>query len=345
MSVHRIRAAAATRRAAAALAIALLAGTLGIAPASAAELDFGAVNVGGSIVRQRTLPLTYALSQIPGGTVLYAGGNATIDFALASSGLSVPLTAGALYAKVGEVTATYHLILAPQAGTDFMVQNGDCGTTTVSCIATVTFEPAASGLRTDTIGATILDLQVTGGGTFASLIGFLAPFIATSVQGQLAVQVSGVGIAAGEPGTVAATVDVLDAAACLEISTSAIDFGILQLGTVDAPAAPSIGVTNCAQVPGEYFVRGTHANGPGADWSLVETGSCATSSMGLDAFRLRLAGAGTPVELSTVNRPLGTLAAGGASNNTARMDMACAGSAGGGTAMSFQLIFLATTEG
>jgi hypothetical protein len=318
----------------------------GSVPVSATSIDFNTISIGGSISREQALPLGWVLSETPPETVLYAGGDANMNFVLALNGLSVPLTAGALYATVGEMTATYHLSLSATPGSDYTVDNGLCATATVTCTATVTFAPTASGLRTATVAASISDLLITGGGSFESMIQFLAPFLESSVESALAVTVSGVGVdtAHGEPGTVAASIEVPSSAACLEISTATVDFGRLPLGALDQPGSPAVGVTNCSGIGATIYARGTNATDGTATWSLVDSGASCADFLGLDAYHLRLAGTAT-VGLSTDNKSLGTFPGATGADQTARLDMACPGSSGAGSVMSLQLIFLATTEG
>lgn len=330
---------------AATLGAAVLA-TTGIVPVSAASIDFNTISIGASTSRQQVLPLGWVLSETPPETVLYAGGDANLNFVLSLNGLSVPLTAGALYAQIGEMTATYHLTLSTTPGSDFSVDSGLCPTATVTCTATVTFTPTASGLRTATVSPSIFDLQVTGGGSYASLIGFLTPFLEPTVEDALAVQVAGVGIdtAHGEPGTVSASVDIPSSAACLEVSTSGVDFGTLPLGAVDVAGSPMVRVTNCSGIGATIYARGTDASSANALWSLTDaTASCA-DSLGLDAYRVRVEGTAS-TQLSTDYKSLGAFPGTTGVDQTARLDMACPGSTGAGSVMSLQLIFLATTEG
>jgi hypothetical protein len=334
------------RRALAATLGAALLSTVGTVPVMAATIEFNPISIGGSISRQQTLPLAWVLSQIPPGTVLYAGGDPNLDFALAVNGLGVPLTAGALYARIGELTAHYHLTLIPTAGPDFVVDNGNCATATLTCTATVTFAPLAGGLRTGTISVSLSDVQLTGGGSFATLIQFLAPFLESSVEDALAVSVSGIGIdtAHGGPGSVSASVDIPSSAACLEVSTSGVDFGTLPLGAVDAAGSPVVRVTNCSGIGATIYARGTNASDGTATWTLTDSGASCADSLGLDAYHVRLAGTST-IGLSTDNKSLGNFSGATGADHTARLDMACPGSSGAGSVMSLQLIFLATTEG
>ena len=333
------------RALAATLGAALLATTVSV-PVSAATIEFNPISIGGSISRQQVLPLGWALSETPPETVLYAGGDPTIDFALAVNGLSVPLTAGALYAKVGEMTATFHLTLSATPGSDFTVDSGLCPSATVTCTATVTFAPTGSGLRTATVSVSISDLLITGGGSFASMIQLISPFLVSSVESALAVSVSGIGIdtAHGEPGSVTASVEVPSSAACLEVSTSGVDFGTLPLGAVDAAGSPVVRVTNCSGIGATIYARGTDASSGDATWSLTDSGASCADSLGLDAYRLRVVASGS-VQLSTDYKSLGAFPGATGADQTARLDMACPGSSGAGSVMSLQLIFLATTEG
>jgi hypothetical protein len=104
---------------------------------------------------------------------------------------------------------------------------------------------------------------------------------------------------------------------------------------------PVIGVTNCSGNPGTIYASGTNATGPSAVWSLVDSPATCADTLGIDAYRLRLADTAT-VDLSTENKSLGTFGSGATTNQTARVDAACPGSTGGGTTMTFQILFLAT---
>ena len=120
--------------------------------AAATSLSFGTVSVGATKTLSATIPLEASLSDLPSSTVLYAGGNPTTDLALQLAGLPVPLTAGALLAVTGDVTATYHLSGQLATGTDFDIDAPTCATGTVSCSASIGFTPTAVGARTDTLG-------------------------------------------------------------------------------------------------------------------------------------------------------------------------------------------------
>jgi hypothetical protein len=325
---------------------AVLVSAAGTVPVAAATLQFPALSIGGSSTLQQVMPLGFVLSETPPETVLYAGGDATVNFVLSLNGLSVPLTAGALYAAAGEITATYHLTMSAPAGSDFAVDNGTCATGAVSCTIDVTFAPTASGLRSATITASMSDRVVTGGGSLASMIQTFAPFLETSVEDALAIAVSGIGIdtAHGEPGSVSASVEVPSSAACLEISTQGVDFGTLPLGAVDAAGSPEVRVTNCSGIGATIYARGTDATSADGSWDLIDAAVSCADSLGQDSYRLRLVGSES-VQLSTDNKALGTYPGATGADHTPRVDTACPGSSGAGSTMSLQLIFLATTEG
>jgi hypothetical protein len=149
-------------------------------------------------------------------------------------------------------------------------------------------------------------------------------------------------------GTVDATVTMASSAVCLELSTTAIDFGTRQFGEVGVPASPLIGVTNCSGIGEVILGRGTDATGPGgAAWSLATFGACQTGVLGTDAFRLRLESQAVPdvfVDLGTVNATLQALGAGATAAHEAQIDTPCPGSTGAGEVMSMQIVFTAIEE-
>jgi hypothetical protein len=70
-----------------------------------------------------------------------------------------------------------------------------------------------------------------------------------------------------------AVVTMAASAVCLELSTTAIDFGLRRFGEVNVPATPFIGITNCGGIGEAILARGSDATGPGASaWSLVDAG-------------------------------------------------------------------------
>ena len=151
-------------------------------------------------------------------------------------------------------------------------------------------------------------------------------------------------VAAADGGTVDAQVTVQAAAACLQLSTSAISFGTLALGAEHASATPSITVTNCADADESVMASGTDATGTNAAWTLVDSAATCADTLGTDNYHLELlaSGAPTPISLGTTNKDLGTLVAGTGAAQTARISTACPGSSGAGTSMSMQISFLAT---
>jgi hypothetical protein len=322
------------------LVILSMAGT-GVASA-AIPLDFGTVSVGAVKSLEMAVPLEASLSDLPPETILYAGGNASIDFALALAGLSVPLTAGALYSVTGEVTATYHLSGGLAVGTDFSLEAAGCATGTGSCTATVTFSPTAVGLRTDTLNWSSLDIVVTGGGSFGSMIQLMASLLADSFEDQLTIDLSGIGVPS--TGTVAAQVAIAASAACVELSTAAIDFGNLSLGAEDASATPTITITNCSGVDETLFASGTDATGTSSYWSLVDSPATCADTLGVDNYRMSLATPSLPLplSLSTSNKTVQPLSPAQAVDHTARIYTACPGSTGAGRVMTMFINYLVT---
>lgn len=326
------------------LALAVLSLTSTSLVSAAIPLDFGTVSVGAVKSLGVTVPLEASLSDLPPGTVLYAGGDPSTDLVLSAAGLSVPLTAGGLFAVTGEVTATYHLSGSLATGTDFTIDAAGCATGTGSCEATVTFSPTAVGNRFDTLRWSSSDLAVTGGGSLGSLIQLMAPFLADSFEAQLTVDLSGIGVPT--TGTVAAQVDIAASAACVELSTAAIDFGNLSLGAEAAPAAPTITITNCSGVAETLFAAGTDATGVSSSWSLIDSSATCADTLGLDTYRLELVSASLagPLALSTSNKNVQSLAPAEATEQTARIYTACPGSTGAGRVMTMFINYLVTGE-
>jgi hypothetical protein len=193
-----------------------------------------------------------------------------------------------------------------------------------------------------------------GGGDDGGGGGGGSSFIGTATNASVSLDAAGtpsVAInytAGGDPtpqdsGTVDAQVTVPTSAACLELSTSAIDFGTLPLGALDQPATPDVVVTNCAGVSETILARGTDATATGAAWTLTDAGATCADTLGTDTYRLGLeASGGSLVQLSTTNKTLQSLEAGASGTHTARIDTACPGSTGGGTTMTMQIVFVAT---
>jgi Tol biopolymer transport system component len=143
---------------------------------------------------------------------------------------------------------------------------------------------------------------------------------------------------------VEAEVTVTAAAACLELSVSAVSFGSLPLGAEDQPASPAIGITNCSTAGATLLARGGDAAGPTSLWHLVTgTASCA-DTLAADTYHLALTSADLPdpVALGSTAATIGNLAAGATTSHTPTIDTACPGSTGAGETMSLQITYLAT---
>ena len=335
---HRRRA-----RIAAATALIVIASMVPSAALAAPAMSFGTVSIGAVKTLTRTIPLEYALSDLPDGTVLYSGGDSTIDFGLASFGLSVPLTNTEVINEYGDINSTYTLTGQLVTGTDFELDPGDCATGTVSCVASVTFSPTAEGARTDSISWSMANLNVTGGGSLGSFVQLLAPFVASSVSSQLSISLDGIGVPSTDG--VNARVDIAASAACIELNTDSIDFGSLTLGAEDMAASPTITVTNCSGTSETVYARATDASGPSSAWTLVDSAATCATDLGLDSYRLGLAVEAAPtLGLSKENKTVGSLAAGADSNQVARIWTACPGSTGAGVVMTMQLHYLVVQE-
>jgi hypothetical protein len=139
-------------------------------------------------------------------------------------------------------------------------------------------------------------------------------------------------------------VTIARAAACLEISTTSVDFGTLSLGAEDAPGSPNIDVTNCGDGYETLLASGTNATGTNVTWNLVDSaGTCATT-LGTDNYRLGLSSpGGTPIAgLATENKAVGTLALDETATHSARIWTACPGSTGSGSVLDMQINYLVT---
>jgi len=151
------------------------------------------------------------------------------------------------------------------------------------------------------------------------------------------------GAGGSDNGVVDAQVTVAAAAACIELSTTSIDFGTLPLGAENEPAAPAITVTNCSTAAEDILASGTNAQAPGVVWNLADTTATCATTLGLNTYRLGLGNANLPVpfSLGTVNETLATLQGGASSPYTALIHTACPGSAGAGQVLSMSINFLA----
>jgi Glycine rich protein len=148
-----------------------------------------------------------------------------------------------------------------------------------------------------------------------------------------------------DSGTVNAQFSVPTSAACLELSTTTIDFGSVPLGSENVSATPDVTVTNCSGGSESILARGSDATATGTTWTLVGGSATCADTLGLDRYRMALESSGGTVELSASNAALGTLAGGDTSTQTARMWAACPGSTGSGQLMTTQITFLATEGG
>jgi hypothetical protein len=138
---------------------------------------------------------------------------------------------------------------------------------------------------------------------------------------------------------------VTSSGACVELSTSSIDFGSVALGQSNVAADPAITVTNCGSLSEDVLAHGSDATATGATWSLAGTAENCGDTLGTDRYRLELESAGGTVSLTSANKALETLAAGDTGTHTARLFTACPGSTGAGQLMTTQITFIATTGG
>lgn len=147
-------------------------------------------------------------------------------------------------------------------------------------------------------------------------------------------------------GAVAAQVTIPSSAACIQLSTTAVDFGTLPLGSSDERGNPDVNVTNCSGVTATFFARGTDATGTGAAWALDDSTATCADTLGVDRYHLTLqegvSGSTASWRLGTTNKVLQDVPAGVYAPYWPMIDTACPGSSGGGTTMSMQIIFVAT---
>lgn len=331
------------RLAAGALGTLLTVAALGAAPVALgapANVDFGTVSVGSSRTIDRDVALVIRLSDMDPATVLYGGGNGTIDFILGTMGLSVPLTAGALFGAIGEVTATYHLALSTSNATHFGVSAPGCLIQVDACSAALTFAPTATGAHADTVVVSLSDLEITGNSSYAALIGALASSFESAIEGEALFALTGIGVPS--TGTVAADVQIAGSAACVELSTDAVSFGGLSLGDEDKPASPLVTISNCSDNEEMLYASGTDATGPNAGWTLTDAAVTCGAGLDLDTYRLRIAsGSFEPeLELSTLAKPVQGLDAAASVDHELRIFTACPGSTGAGKTMTMFVNYL-----
>jgi hypothetical protein len=185
-----------------------------------------------------------------------------------------------------------------------------------------------------------------GGGGGSTYLGFAQNGAVAGAQGPAASLTISYTVGGGPAaGTVDATVTMAVSAVCLELSTTAIDFGTRQFGDVGIAADPAITVTNCGIVGESVLARGTDATGSGpTTWTLNDAGSCDGGTLPTDNYSLSLERQDTneTLRLSTTNKPLETLAGQAAIDHLARIDTPCPGSSGGGLVMSMHIVLVAT---
>lgn len=147
-------------------------------------------------------------------------------------------------------------------------------------------------------------------------------------------------------GVVAAQVTIPSSAACVELSTAAVDFGTLPLGSTDERGTPDVNVTNCSAVGATFYARGTDATGTGAAWTLDDSTATCADTLAVDSYHLTLqegvSGSTALWRLGTTNKVLQDVPAGVYAPYWPTIDTACPGSSGGGLTMSMQILFLAT---
>jgi uncharacterized protein len=285
-------------------------------------------------------------SATPSGSISLAGSVASGDVFVVAN----PTSVAPVLAQTDQQSASLNV-----NGNDTLVLRHDA--TVLDVIGQIGVDPGTPGWGTDPTNTVDNDLvrkaAVTGGdpngadpfdpalewdgfadGTYANL-------------GAHSIDTSGGGGGSGsDNGAVAAQVTVPSSAACIEISTSAVDFGTLPLGSEDQPGSPDISVTNCSGLPSDIFARGSDADGAGgAHWSLADASATCADTLGLDSYRLGLEQSGTETGLATTNKLLESLSSGVSGTHTAHIFTACPGSTGSGTTMSMQIVFLATAGG
>lgn len=311
--------------------------------AAVAPMSFGTVSVGATKTLSTTVPLIARLSELPPGTLIYTGGIASIDSALVFAGMTLPVTAASLMARTGDITVTYKL--SPTVSSqDFLVVAPTCLTASVSCSADVTFAPRTAGPIAGRVHWILSGIVVSGGGSLGSLVQLMSNFISNQFSDSQDILLSGIAVPSTD--SVNARVDIAASAACIELNTSAVDFGSTTLGAADVAASPTITVTNCSGVGETLYARGTDASGQGSAWTLVDSASTCATDLGLDRYRLSLAVGPNPVPLglSTSNKGVQSLASGEDLDQVARIHTACPGSTGAGVVMAMQIHYLVTSD-
>jgi hypothetical protein len=246
------------------------------------------------------------------------------------------------------MTATYHLGWNIATGTHFSVDSADCLTATVSCTAGATFAPTAQGEQADTALAALTDIDVNGGGSVGDLADFMAPFIAPRIEDQLALTLTGYG--ATPTGGLELRVTVpREAAPCVLLDATSLDFGTLPFSTEAALSEGSAGVSvsSCSTGSQALYTSGTDATGTGgALWSLSSVGGN-PCGIGVNAYGVALGtdgSGGMPAsfQLSTLASSWIVQAAESTVAADVGYQMPCVGSDGAGETMTSQVTFLAT---
>lgn len=225
------------------------------------------------------------------------------------------------------------------------------GALQLDLIGQVGVDPGLSGWGTDptnTVDNTLVrKSSITAGRTANDTFdpatewdGFVMDSIAD--LGFHAIDGGGVG---GDSGTVDVQITIPSSATCLELSTTAVDFGTVPFGSEGVSATPDIGVTNCSATGTDIYARGTDADdGAGAHWSLVDSDATCADTLGLNAYRLALVSHQTAFEtgLGTSNKLLETQPSGATPTFHVTTFTPCPGSSGAGSTMSMQVTFVAT---
>jgi uncharacterized repeat protein (TIGR01451 family) len=197
------------------------------------NVDFGSASLGTSVTKSATLPLSIAITDLPSGTVIYAGGSSDLDVLLVSFGIVLPLTAGQLARRFPALMLTYQIAGVTVSGADavdFAVSPGNCvGNTGASCNASADFRPTLLGARQATVTPVIHNVVLAGGGFPGVLATALASLFESYISAQLAFGVAGAG-------TVPAT-----------IAPASIAFGTIEKGNTATPV--KVTVTSATTVP------------------------------------------------------------------------------------------------
>jgi len=312
----------------------------------AGTFDFGAHEVGTTTTPSALLPLQGSLSDLPSDTVLYNGGDPTIDLFLAQSGISAPVTVGTFIAAFGDMTFTYEITGVSLAiGNQFSADASNCIGAVSSCTVSVSFTPTTVGVHTDTVTLAVANLVVTGSSLPVAIANVVAPFVVPLLQPFLAVSITGEGSPQPESGVVL-LVSARAPAPCVIVSTSTLDFGVQPFSHPGAPVVSTAfeTVSNCGLDNESIHVSGTDAVGdqvPPAAWSLVDAGTN-PCDVGVDKYGLIVGDGVAQLHVTTSNQFFNSLGPSSSALLDVNYQMPCDGSAGVGQVMSSALAFLAT---